>query len=125
MTVPEHDLHRLEVLVLWADRTPMQALLSGLRVEGVQIDTASDLQGARNSFFRSGGHGCLVIGPDVPPGLANKVAGSLQAIDPDLAMATFGPDLNDRGLVRTAKLKGFHPGSRAGVGALLRFLRTL
>ena len=125
MTLPEHDLQSIEVLALQADPKPMQALLSALRLEGVHVDVVGDLQTARSTFFRSGGHGCLVIGPDVPPGVANKVAQSLGAIDPDLAMATFGPQLSDRSPVRTARLAGFHPSSRAGQGALLRFLRSL
>lgn len=125
MTLPEHDLQSIEVLALLADPKPMQALLVALRREGVHVDTAYDLQTARSTFFRAGGHGCLVIGPDVPPGAANKVVHSLDAIDPDMAIATFGPQLNDRSVVRTAKLSGFHPSARAGQGALLRFLRSL
>ncbi|MFT4512532.1 MAG: hypothetical protein ACI91B_001228 [Planctomycetota bacterium] len=125
MTLPEHDLQSIEVLALLADPKPMQALLTALRLEGVHVDAVDDLQTARSKFFSSGGHGCLIIGPDVPPGVANKVAHSLDAIDPELAMATFGPQLNDRSVLRTAKLAGFHPSSRAGLGALLRFLRSL
>tara|TARA_R110002072_G_scaffold46591_1_gene128781 strand:+ start:22178 stop:22555 length:378 start_codon:yes stop_codon:yes gene_type:complete len=125
MTSPEHDPRRIEVLALLGDPQPMQALLAALRLEGVHIDTCCDLQGARSTFFQNGGHSGLVIGPNVQPGIANKVAQSLGAIDPDLAMATFGPPLNDRSVLRTKKLSGFHPSSRAGQGALLRFLRSL
>ena len=125
MTLPEHDPSRIEVLALLADPKPMQALLAALRLEGVHIDACSDLHGARSSFLQNGGHNCLVVGPDVAPGIANKVAQTLGAVDPDLAMATFGPQLIDRPVVRTKKLSGFHPSSRAGQGALLRFLRSL
>ena len=103
----------------------MRPLLALLRSSGIQVDTVSDLEAARATFFGAGGHDCLVIGPDVAPGLASQVTGSLGAIDSELAIATFGPTLHDRGPVRTARLAGFHPGSRAGQGALLRFLRTL
>jgi hypothetical protein len=125
MTLPEYDLQSIEVLALRSDPKPMQALLLALRRAGLHVDAVDDLQTARSTFFRAGGHGCLVIGPDVPPGIANKVAHSLDGIDPNMAMATFGPQLNGRSLVRTAKLSGFHPSSRAGQGALLRFLRSL
>ncbi len=125
MTLPEPDLQSIEVLALLADPTPMQALLAALRLKGVHVDAVDSLRAARTSFLNSGGHGYLIIGPDVPPGIAKKVVHSLGNIDPDLAMATFGPHLNNRPVLRTAKLSGFHPSSRAGQGALLRFLRSL
>jgi hypothetical protein len=125
MTLPENDLRRIEVLALLADPKPMKALLSALRQEGVHVDSVDSLQAARSAFLNAGGHGYLIIGPDVPPGIAKKVAHSLAKIDPNLAMATFGPQLNGRSTLRTAKLAGFHPSSRAGQGALLRFLRSL
>ena len=125
MTLPEKDQRRLGVLALLADPKPMHALLELLRQEGLHVDSVSDLHAARTSFFGSGGHDCLVIAPDVKPGIAAKVAVSLGQIDPGLAIATFGPELSDRSVVRTAKLGAFHPSSRVGQGALLRFLRTL
>lgn len=115
----------LGVLALLADPKPMQALLIALRDEGLSVDAVEDLPSARTTFFSSGGHDCLIIGPDVRPGLAQQVARALGLVDPGLAMATFGPDLGGRSAVRTARLGGFHPGSRAGQGALLRFLRAL
>lgn len=115
----------LGVLALLADPKPMQALLIALREEGLAVDAVDDLPTARTSFFRSGGHDCLIIGPDVRPGLAQQVARSLSSVEPELAVATFGPDLSDRSAIRTARLGGFHPGSRAGQGALLRFLHAL
>ena len=125
MTLPENDLRRIEVLALLADPKPMQELLTALRRKGVHVDTADSLQAARSSFLNAGGHGYLIIGPDVPPGIAKKVSHSLGTIDPYLAMATFGPQLNGRSALRTAKLAGFHPSSRAGQGALMLFLRSL
>lgn len=115
----------LGVLALLANPKPMQALLTALRGEGLDVDAVADLSTARTSFFSSGGHDCLIIGPDVRPGLASQVSNSLGAVDPELAIATFGPDLGERSAIRTARLGGFHPGSRAGQGALLRFLRAL
>lgn len=117
-------VRQVGVLALLGNPTPMQALLTHLRGLGIQVDTVADLVGARTAFFGSGGHDCLVVAPDVRPGLATQVASSLRAIDPQLPMASFGPDLGhgpSRG--RHAMLAGFHPSSRAGTGALLRFLR--
>ena len=122
LTAPEE--RSLDILALLADPKPMHSLLLHLRRQGLLVDTVADLHAARTAFFGAGGHDCLVIAPDVRPGVATSVAGSLGAIDPQLAMATFGPQLSDRA-TRTARLGSFHPGSRAGQGALLRFLRTL
>lgn len=120
-----NDDRNLGILLLLGDPKPMGALLQTLRQEGLHVDTAGDLQAARTTFFGAGGHDCLVVGPDVRPGLAQKVASSLGTVDPALAMATFGPELQDARTSRTARLGSFHPSSRAGQGALLRFLRTL
>lgn len=113
----------LEILALLGDPRPMQALLASLREQDIHVDTATSLADARSAFFGSGGHDCLVLGPDVGPGLASRVMRSLRAVDPELPAATFGPgDRGDDARSRTAVLAGFHPGSRAGTGALLRFL---
>ena len=52
------------------------------------------------------------------------VPGGLAEIDPSLSFATFGPQLPEAARARTARLGGYHPGSRAGQGALLRFLQV-
>jgi len=122
--VPNDD-HASGVLLLMDNPKPMNALREALRQQGVRVDTAIDLPEARALFFSAGGHDCLVIGPDVRPGLAQQVTASLGAIDPALAVATFGPELRNSKASRTARLAGYHPGSRAGQGALLRFLRAL
>jgi hypothetical protein len=114
------------ILALLADPTPMQPLLSHLHGLGHAIDVVVDLAGARTSFFSSGGHDCLVIAPDVRPGLASQVVQSLRAVDPELPMATFGPGLNGEPKPsRLTVLAAFHPGSRAGTGAFLRFLGSV
>ena len=125
MTAPNDERQPLQVLALTANPKPMNALLAALRRAGIEVDVASDLQAARSSFFGSGGHDCLVIAPDVRPGMVNKVVKSLGHVAPKLAMATFGANLSERAVIRTAQLGGFHPSSRAGQGALLRFLRNL
>jgi len=117
---------RIDVLTLLGDPVPMQSLLQQLRDEGISVDIAHTLADARQLFFGSGGHDCLVVAPDIGPGLATKVLQSLRTVDPGLPTATFGPDLHrEEAPTRTAMLAGFHPSSRAGVGALLRFLHAL
>jgi len=114
------------VLTLFDDPAPIQPLLQELRSQGICVDVARDLGDARALFFGAGGHDCLVVAHDVRPGLATRVLQSLRTVDPDLPMATFGPDLRrGESSTRTAMLAGFHPGSRAGAGALLRFLRAI
>ena len=124
--MPTSDDRPLGILTLLDDPTPMQPLLVDLRSHGICVDVARDLTDARRAFFGAGGHDCLVVAPDVRPGLAVQVLQSLRTVDPDLPTATFGPDLHGRqSPSRTAVLTAFHPASRAGVGALLRFLRKL
>ena len=84
------------------------------------------LAAARRLFFGAGGHDCLIVAPDVRPGLAAQVLQSLRTVDPELPTATFGPVVRRADSpTRTAMLAGFHPSSRAGAGALLRFLGAL
>ncbi len=101
----------------------MQPLLAHLHELGIIVDVVSDLLSARTSFFSSGGHDCLLIAHDVRPGIAAQVANSLRTVDPELPMATFGPTVGETVPTRLAMLAGIHPGSRAGTGAFLRFLR--
>ncbi len=104
----------------------MQALLRQLHEEGIAVDVAHSLADARQLFFGAGGHDCIVVAPDVRPGLASQVLQCLRMVDPELPTATFGPDLRRaEAPTRTAMLAAFHPSSRAGQGALLRFLRGL
>ena len=120
-----NDNQPLGVLALLGNPQPMHALLNLLREQGLQVDTVDGLAKARTSFFGAGGHDCLIIGPDVKPGVAIRVANSLRAVAPELAMATFGPELSNRSVMRTAHLGSLHPSSRAGQGALMRFLNSL
>jgi hypothetical protein len=120
------DDRNLVVLALLADPTPMTRLVERLREQGIAVDVVRDLGAARTAFFGAGGHDCLVIGPDVRPKLAQQVAQSLRAVDPALPTATFGPRPALPQLpLRSAMLAGLHPSSRAGQGALLRFLSGL
>lgn len=114
------------VLALLDQEATMTPLLAGLAAEGITVDVARDAAAARTAFFASGGHDCLVIAPDVRPGLARAIAASLRTVDPALPLASFGPPIGtpDRPAFE-ARLGAYHPGSRAGLGALLRFLRGL
>lgn len=124
MSVP--PARQPDVLMLLADPESMRPLREHLQGLGMQIDVAADLPSAHAAFFRAGGHDCLVIGPNVRPGIAQHVFRSLRSIDPDLATASFGArSPNHPRPTRWAGLGAFHPGSRAGTGALLRFLRSL
>lgn len=103
----------------------MQPLLAHLRQLGMHVDVATGIADARTLFFGTGGHDCLVIAPDVRPGVANQVAQSLRAIDPGLPLATFGGGLAGQPRRAHDAVLALHPGSRAGTGALVRFLRAL
>src|SRR5690606_23188556 len=117
---------QLDVLTLLGEGRAMEPLLAALRLAGCRVDVARDVASARALFFGAGGHDCLVVGPDVPPGIAKRVLESLRGVDPALATASFGPALRRlEAPTRTAHLAAFHPTSRAATGALLRFLRNL
>lgn len=117
---------RLDVLALCRNRRVLHGMLEQLRQGGFGVDVARTVAEARTAFFGAGGHHCLVVAPDVAPGIAGQVVHTLRAVDRDLPTATFGPRLDSgRTPSRMAMLSAFHPSSRAGVGALLRFLREL
>ncbi|MFY9342651.1 MAG: hypothetical protein WAT39_09190 [Planctomycetota bacterium] len=113
------------VLCLLGAEAPMRGLLAQLRGLGMHVDTAQGGADARTTFFAAGGCDCLVIAPDVRPGVAKAVLQALRCLDPELALASFcsSPDPGHRSL--QVSLASYHPSSRAGTGALLRFLRTL
>jgi hypothetical protein len=113
------------ILALLGNPTPMQSLLAHLRQLGMHVDVAQDLAGARSLFFGNGGHDCLVIAPDVRPGIAAQVAASLRSVDPQLPLARFAADQATSDRKANDAVLAFHPGSRAGTGALVRFLRSL
>lgn len=117
---------RLDVLLLCRNRRILDGLLQELQRTGFGVDLAQDVLEARSMFFGAGGHHCLLVAPDVAPGVAGQVLHTLRAVDPELPLATFGPRGDTpRAPCRTAQLAGYHPSSRAGIGAFLRFLRAL
>jgi hypothetical protein len=116
---------RIDLLAVVGDARPMQALLDALMGQGFAVDVARDLATARTAFFGSGGHHCVVFGPDVSPGTAGAIARSLREVDPELPAVSFGPAIDEAGRESRTESLRLHPGSRAGQGALLRFLREL
>ena len=116
---------RFDLLAVLGDERPMQTLLDHLRKAGFMVDTARDLESARQLFFGSGGHHCVIMGPGVAPGTAGAVVDSLREVDPDLPAVTFDPRLTRSHASSRTTALGFHPSSRAGVGALLRFLHAM
>jgi hypothetical protein len=116
----------LEVLALVGASALMTPLLDELRRAGLRVDIAADLPTARTLFFGSGGHDCLLVAPDVVPALAKQVLRSLRGVAPELATASFSRAvLAEESPLRAARLGAYHPGSRAAVGAVLRFLQRL
>jgi hypothetical protein len=117
---------RLDLLALCINAQPLQPMMDQLAGLGIQVDVAHSAQDAMQSFFHSGGHQCLVLGPDVAPGVAAHVVRALRAVDPELPTVDFGPNAAaNQPASRSCRLGAFHPSSRAGVGALLRFLHNL
>lgn len=116
----------LDILALFQDLRPLRGLIGSLRQNGCAVDLCRDLATARAAFLAAGGHQLLLIGPDVAQHLAESVTRELRQIDPALAAVTFGPRCAgaDRPS-RSAALTGLHPSSRAGHGALLRWIRGL
>ena len=116
---------RLDLLALVNSPEPLKGLLTSLEEMGFRIDLAEDPQSARLAFFQSGGHQILLLAPDVPPGIARQVLGSLQNLDPDLPVIAYGDCLTRKPLPPGVTALKFHPSSRAGLGALLRVMKKL
>lgn len=116
---------RLDLLALVSSPKPLKGLLTSLEEMGLRIDLAEDPQSARLAFFQSGGHQILLLAPDVPPGIARQVLGSLQNLDPDLPVIAYGDCLTRKPLPPGVTALKFHPSSRAGLGALLRIMKKL
>jgi hypothetical protein len=117
---------RLDILALTRDARPMRSLLALLRRNGCDVDVVADLEAACGAFCGVGGHQILLVGPDVPEAVAQQVVRALRQVDPGLPAASFGPRWSAcPGPAPNAVLAGLHPSSRAGAGALLRWMRGL
>jgi len=122
-SVTEPDQAPRDLLALVGDANSMDTLVGELRRGGYRVDLARNLGEARTAFLAAGGHDCVLVAPEVAPGTALAVLMSLRIVDPKLRAATFGPKLPREGHRPHARRLSFHPGSRAGLGALLRFLQ--
>ena len=116
----------IELLVLATDGESAESLRLGLEELGFAVDHASDLTEAQDKFLSRGGHTVLVVAPDVGTGRAREAIHALRSVDADLQVIVFGEetlrDVTGPGLHR---IKSFHPGSRAGIGAIQQIVCSL
>ena len=112
-----------QVLLAAGATATVSKLCDSLKDRGIETDVVHTLGEAREAFLASGGHGLVLLGPDLTPSAARQVASSLTEIDPDLTVCVFGDDLlRDDGKARRI---GHHPSSRAALGAVLKALQSL
>ncbi len=113
-----------DLLGFCLDGKVLSGLHEALSQEGMQLEIASNLEEVRHSFFRSGGHRMLILGPDLPTTLAQTAAQSLYNLDPELAIVVFGRKLTNCPFAgHVTRVPAFHPSSRAGIGAILKVLK--
>ncbi|MBK8976523.1 MAG: hypothetical protein IPM29_11450 [Planctomycetes bacterium] len=118
MSSPTHRPR--ELLALEGRRGSLRKLAQSLRDEGHRVDLVHALDELRDAFFHSGGHDALLLGPDLPAGLARRAIDCLAAIDDALRILSFGRCGADNARVR--RIHSFHPSSRAALGAVLAMI---
>ncbi|MHC4815073.1 MAG: hypothetical protein ACYTGW_20875 [Planctomycetota bacterium] len=116
----------VELLVIAREEQTVTTLCAALEQQGIAIDIAGSATQARTLFLDRGGHRLLVVGPDAGQGMAQQVVNMLRSVDPQLPVVAFGADsfrdTQPQGLMR---IPDFHPSSRAGIGAVLKAIRSL
>ncbi len=116
----------VELLVLASDGPSAVNLSHGLANLGFAVDHATDLPSAQMKFLERGGHTVLLVAPDVGTGRARAAINALRCVDPDLQVIVFGEQiLRDEKGSGLHRVKSFHPGSRAGIGAIQRIVHSL
>ena len=116
----------VELLVLATDGESTANLRRGLEDLGFVVDHATDLGGAQSKFLERGGHAALVVAPDVGSRRAKEAITALRNVDVDLSVIVFGEDiLRDESTPGLHRIKSFHPGSRAGIGAIQQIVCSL
>lgn len=111
-----------DLLVLSIDPARVTGLSAALADAGVRVDRVASMAESHARFFECGGHDALLVTPEVPAGLSAEVARNLRCLDADLLVMVFGAaQLREPALRRVARLH-YHPGSRAGIGAVLKLL---
>lgn len=115
----------VELLVFTNNGSSMAPLASGLVEHGFAVDVVSSLAAAHGMFLERGGHTLLIIAPDVGTGRAQKLIEQLRSVDKTLTVIVFGEDTLRGDAVEHVHRIGFHPGSRAGLGGILKILCCL
>ncbi len=116
----------VEVLMLASDGPTAVKLGHGLEDLGFAVDHATDLPSAQKKFLERGGHTVLLVAPDIGTGRARATINALRSVDPDLQVIVFGEEiLRDESGPGLHRVKSFHPGSRAGIGAIQRIVHGL
>lgn len=112
------------MLAAAANAQALLPLTDALGRIGVAVDVVRNREHALQRFQERGGHGLLVLGPDLSPALAREIVHSLRSVDPELRVVVFGTELL-RGEEQAGwtRLAAYHPGSRAAAGAVLRLVR--
>jgi hypothetical protein len=116
---------RVDVLALSSAPQTLTALRRALLEAGFRWTRAATLADAQAAFLAMGGQDGLIIAPDASPSVAEQVVLSLRRLDPRLPVLVFGRDLlrGCTALGRVHRLPEYHPASRAGVGAVLKWAR--
>ena len=118
--------HRVEILVFAGEATGAAPLVEGLEAQGYGVDLVTSVQQAQGIFLERGGHALLVVSPDVGTGQALQVIEKLRSVDDGLPIILFGDDvLRDTKLLNVHRIRSFHPGSRAGIGAIQKVICNL
>lgn len=116
----------VEILVICRDAGSVRSLVQGLSAHAHRIDVVGDLATAGNEFLARGGHDLLLIAPDLAPGRALAAVQRLREIDPDLPVLVFGEEpLRGQEIGHLHRIASFHPGSRAGLGAVQKLCCSL
>ncbi len=125
MGMLEPGLRPPELLAFCKDGLGLDGLRVALEREGIRLEIVANLNEVRQSFFRSGGHKMLILGPDLSPALARAAVDSLHGLDPSLDIVIFGLELTRHEFLgHITRVPAFHPSSRAGVGAILKVMKT-
>ena len=113
----------VDVLVLATGAPSVEVLERGLVDQGYIVDVVSTLEEAQQEFLARGGHRLLVVTPEANPALVQRVIENLRGVDPDLPIVLFGDDtMRGSSLSNLHRIRSFHPGSRAGIGAVQKVI---
>src|SRR5690606_15131170 len=112
----------VELLVFASSEASMAPLAAGLAEHGFAVDIVSSPAAAHGVFLQRGGHALLIIAPDVGTGRAHKLIEQLRSDDQSVRVVVFGEDTLGGDTLDHVHGIGYHPGARAGLGAVLKVL---